>query len=112
MKKLAFFVGSKLLLCSHSSNDVPSRTSAEHIHSRGTGHRVSVQGVASTSYLVFKVVAKLTCLVAIIGCHVTAKLPHIVRFMTKQNSIWSKALIMPLTIWYCVLSYKKKNYFR
>ena len=24
---------------------------------------------------------------------------------------WSKALIMPLTIWNCVLSCKKKNYF-
>ena len=65
-------------------------------------------------YLVFKVVAKLTYLVAIIGGHVTAKLPaklpHIVKFMTQQNSIWSKALIMPLTIWNYVLSYKK-NYF-
>ena len=30
----------------------------------------------------------------------------IVRFMTKQNSVWSKALKMPLTIWNCVLSYK------
>ena len=30
--------------------------------------------------------------------------------MTKQNSIWSKALIMPLTIWNCVLSYKQGNY--
>ena len=51
--------------------------------------------VASTCYLVFKVVAKLTYLVAIIGGHVTAKLPaklpYIVKFMTKQNSIWSKA---------------------
>ena len=61
-------------------------------------------------YLVLKVVAKLTYLVAIIGGHVTTKLPHILRFMTKQNSIRSKALIMPLTIWNCVLSYKKKNY--
>ena len=43
--------------------------------------------------------------------HVIARLPPIVRFMTKQNSIWSKALIMPLTIWNCVLSYKQKNYF-
>ena len=56
-------------------------------------------------------VAKLTFLVAIIGGHVTARLPPIVRFMTKQNSIWSKALIMPLTIWNCVLSWKQKNYF-
>ena len=56
--------------------------------------------------MVFKVVAKLTYLVATIGGHVTARLPPIVRFMTKQNSIWSKALIMPLTIWNCVLSYK------
>ena len=32
----------------------------------------------------------------------TAQLLPIVRFMTKQNSIWSKALIMPLTIWNCV----------
>ena len=40
--------------------------------------------------------------------HVTAGLPPIVKFKTKQNSIWSKALIMPLTIWNCVLSYKHK----
>ena len=45
------------------------------------------------------------------GGTVIAQLPPIVRFMTKQNSIWSKALIMPLTIWNCVLSHKKKNYF-
>ena len=31
-----------LLLCSHSPNDVPPRTSAERIHSRGTGRRASV----------------------------------------------------------------------
>ena len=68
--------------------------------------------VASTCYLVFKVIAKLTYLVAIIGGHITAWLPPIIRFMTKQNSIWSKALIMPLTTWNCVLSYKQKNYFR
>ena len=61
--------------------------------------------------LVFKVVAKLTYLVAITGGHETARLPPMVSFMTKQNSIWSKALIMPLTIWNCVLSYKHKNYF-
>ena len=54
--------------------------------------------VASTCYLVFKVAAKLTYIVAITGEHETAKLPQIVRFMTKQNSIWSKALIMPFTI--------------
>ena len=62
--------------------------------------------VASTFYLVF------TCLLAIIGGHVTALLSPIVRFMTKLNSIilWSKALKMPLTIWNCVLSYKQKNY--
>ena len=45
-----------------------------------------------------------------IGGQVTAQFPPIVIFMTKQNSIGSKALIMPLTIWNCVLSYKK-NYF-
>ena len=67
--------------------------------------------VASTCYLVFKVVAEQAYLVAIIGGHVTDQLPPIVRFMTKQNSIWSKALIMPMTIWNCVLSYKKNNYF-
>ena len=66
---------------------------------------------AGTCYLVFKVVAKLTYLVAIIGGNVTAQLPPIVRFMTKQNSIWSKALIMPLTIWNRVLSYKQNIYF-
>ena len=37
--------------------------------------------------------------------------PTIVRSMTKHNSIWSKALIMPLTIWNCVLFYKQQNYF-
>ena len=52
--------------------------------------------------------AKLTYLVAIIGGHVTAQLPTSVRFMTKQNSIWSKALIMPLTIWNCVFLIKRK----
>ena len=30
---------------------------------------------------------------------------------TKHNSIWSKALIMPLTLWNCVLSYKHKIFF-
>ena len=49
-------------------------------------------------------------LVATIGGHTTAWLPPIIRFMTKQNSIWSKALIMPLTIWNCVLSYQWNNY--
>ena len=45
-----------------------------------------------------KVVAKLTYIVATIGGHITARLLPIVRFMTKQNFIWSKALIMPLTM--------------
>ena len=45
-----------------------------------------------------KVVAKLTYPVAIIGGCVIAHLPPYVRFMTKHNSIWSNALIMPLTI--------------
>ena len=45
------------------------------------------------------------------GGHVTAQLPPIIRFMTKQNCVWSKALIMPLTVWNCVLSYKEKSYF-
>ena len=67
--------------------------------------------IASTCYLVFKVVAKLTYLVAIYGGHITVSLPPIVRFKTKHNSIWSKALVMPLTIWNCVLSYKLKNCF-
>ena len=67
--------------------------------------------VASTCYLEFKSVAKLTYLVAIIGGHVTAWLPPIVRYMTKQNFKWSKALIMPLTRWNLCLSYKQKNYF-
>ena len=58
-----------------------------------------------------KVVVKLRYLVATIGGLVTAQLPSIARFMTKQNSIWSKALSMPLTIWNCALSYKQKNYF-
>ena len=67
--------------------------------------------VASTCYLLFKTVAKLTSMVAIFGGHVTAGLPPIVRFKTKQNYIWSKALIMPLTIGNCVLSYKHKIFF-
>ena len=31
--------------------------------------------------------------------------------MAKHNSIWSKKLVMPLTIWNCVLSYPQKNNF-
>ena len=46
--------------------------------------------VASTCYLEFKVVAKLTYLVAIIGGHVIARLPPVVRFMTKHNSIYGQ----------------------
>ena len=51
------------------------------------------------------VVAKLTYPVANIGDSVITQLPPIVRFMTNYNSIWSKALVMPLTIRNCVLSY-------
>ena len=58
-----------------------------------------------------KVVAKQTYPVANIGGHVIAQLPSVVRFMTKHNSIWSKALVMPLTIWNCVLSYQEKKNF-
>ena len=65
--------------------------------------------VLNNRALVFKIVAKLTYQVAIMGGYVTAWLPPIVRFMTKQNSIWSKALTMPLTIWNYVLSYKQKH---
>ena len=75
-------------------------------HSLSQCQKLTFLWIASTFYLLFKVVAKLTYLVAIIGGHVTALLSPIVRFMTKQNSIWSKALIMPLTIWNCILSYK------
>ena len=42
-------------------------------------------------YLVYKAVAKLTHLVANIGGRITTWLPSIVRSMTKQNSILSKA---------------------
>ena len=31
----------------------------------------------------------------------------VVRFKTKQNPMWSKALAMPLTIWNDVMSYKQ-----
>ena len=55
-------------------------------------------------YLVFKVIAKLTFLAASIGGHATVQLPAIIRFMTKQISIWPKALIIT---WNCVLSYKQ-----
>ena len=56
--------------------------------------------------LVFKVVAKLTYLV-IMGGHVTARLPPIIRFMIKQNCIWSKALINlspPYGIVFCLIN--------
>ena len=54
------------------------------------------------------VAAKLTYTVAIIIDGVIALAPVVffVRFMTKHDSIWSKALMMPLTIWNCVLSYQ------
>ena len=48
------------------------------------------------------VVAKLTYLVAHFDGHIIAHLPSVqvvFRVMNKQNPIWSKALIMPLTIW-------------
>ena len=64
-----------------------------------------IQGSSKTNIL------KLTYLVANIEGLVTAQLPPIFIFMTKENSIWSKALIMSLAIWNCVLSYKQKNYF-
>ena len=49
--------------------------------------------------------SKLTYLVAKIGGCITILLPPaliVVKFKAKQNSIWSKALTMPLTIWNCV----------
>ena len=55
--------------------------------------------VASTIWYK-KVVAKLTYPVPNIGGRVIAQLPSFVRF---------KALIIPLTIWTCVLSYQQKN---
>ena len=42
-KNMILQSGKNLLLCSHSPNDVPPRTSAERIHSRGTGRRASVR---------------------------------------------------------------------
>ena len=47
----AILYADKLLLCSHSPNDVPPRTSAKRIHSRGTGRRASVQKYADRCYL-------------------------------------------------------------
>ena len=58
-----------------------------------------------------KVAAKVTYPVANIGGLVIAQLPSFVRFMTKHISVWSKALIMPLTISNCVLPYREKNSF-
>ena len=49
-----------------------------------------------------KIGSKLTFLAAKFGGHIIAHWPSIqvvVRFKTKQNPIWSKALTMPLTIW-------------
>ena len=42
----------ELLLCSHYPNDAPPapRTSAERIHSRGTGRRASVQCMAEVDF--------------------------------------------------------------
>ena len=68
---------------------------------------------AVSKYLLpgIKVVAKLTYPVANIGGLGIIQLPSFVRCMTKHNVIWSKALIMPLTIWNCVLSYQQNNNF-
>ena len=54
--------------------------------------------VASTCYLVFKVVAKLTYLVAIIGGHVTARSPPIGIFMTKPQFHLVKGIISAFDI--------------
>ena len=40
-----------LLLCSHSHNDVPSRTSMERIHGRSTGRRASVHMCPISCYV-------------------------------------------------------------
>ena len=58
-----------------------------------------------------KVVTNQTYPVANIGGHVIAQLPFFIKFITTHNSLWSKALIMPLTIRHCVLSYQQKNNF-
>ena len=61
-----------------------------------------------------KVGSKLTYLVGKIGGHLKAHLSPIlviVRLRTKQYSTGSKALIMPLTIWNYVWSYKQKLFF-
>ena len=51
--------------------------------------------------LVFKVVAKTNIPNSNYWWPCNSPVPPIVRFMTKQNFIWSKAL-MPLLIWNCV----------
>ena len=65
---------------------------------------LEINFLAGSKYLLpsVKVGSKLTYLVAKFGGHITAHLSSvqlIVRFKTKQNPIWSKALTMPLTIW-------------
>ena len=65
---------------------------------------LAINILAGSNYLLpgVKVGSKTNILVAKFGGHITAHEPPIyiaVSFKTKQNPIWSKALIMPLTIW-------------
>ena len=82
-------------------------------HSDFRSHQcLKLTSFAGSKYLLAgKKKAKLTNPIANIGCRVIDQLPSFVRFMTKYNSIWSKALIMPLIMWNCVLSYQQKNNF-
>ena len=41
--------------------------------------------------------------------HINSPVTTNVRFMTEHNSIWSEALIMPVTIWKCVLSFSRRT---
>ena len=58
--------------------------------------------------------SKITYLVAKNGCHITAHMSPalvVVGFKTKQNSIWSNALKVPLTIWNCVYLTSRSFFF-
>ena len=89
---------------SNSGNDGLQKTIVTRSRIKNANsNRVNPKSVKTESscYRVENLVSKFIYLEALIGCRTTVLLPAlrvVVRLNTKQNSIWSKAMTMPLTI--------------
>ena len=88
---------------SNSGNDGLQKTIVTRSRIKNANsNRVNPKSVKTESscYPEENLVSKFTYLEPLIGRRITVLLPalRVVRLNTKQNSIWSKALTMPLTI--------------